>query len=196
MRYSTEHRQKTRERILREAANEVRAKGPDGVAVAGLMARAGLTHGGFYAHFSSKEALIAEAVDTMFADARARAKGLEGSADPKAALRDYVDFYLSEAHRDGRSRGCPLPALAGDIARSPDVAGPHFAEGIATLTVRLEALLTQIGIALPEAEAKALLAQLVGAVVLARAVPDPVQSGSMLSATRDCILAKYGLAAA
>lgn len=196
MRYTTEHRQQTRERILREAANEVRAKGPDGVAVAGLMARAGLTHGGFYAHFPSKEALIAEAVDTMFADVRSKAQGLESNDDPKAALRAYVAFYLSEAHRDGRSRGCPLPALVGDIARSPNVAGQRFAEGITALTDRLATLLTQIGIASPDAESKALLAQLVGAVALARAVSDPVQSGSILHASRDCIMAKYGLGTA
>lgn len=193
MRYSAEHRQKTRERILREAANEVRVKGPDGVAVAGLMARAGLTHGGFYAHFASKEALIAEAVDTMFADVRAKAEGLGSSDNPKAALRDYIEFYLSEAHRDGRSRGCPLPALAGDIARSPEVAGPRFAAGIATLTDQLEALVEQIGIASPGVEARALLAQLVGAVALARAVTDHAESKSILHATRHCILERFGL---
>ncbi len=193
MRYTTDHRQKTRERILRETAKEVRAKGPEGVAVAGLMARAGLTHGGFYAHFPSKDALIAEAVDTMFADVRGRAEALDTCDDPKEALRDYLTFYLSEAHRDGRSRGCPLPALASDMARAPGAAGQRFAEGISTLAGRLEGLLARIGIASPVAEANALLAQLVGAVALARAVTDPVQSGSILRDTRDCITARYGL---
>src|SRR3954469_19426239 len=118
VRYSNEHKAETRRRVLKEAAQEIRAKGPDGVAVAGVMARAGLTHGGFYAHFESKEAMIADAIGTMFDDARGRSDAIEQTDDPRAALRAYVDFYLSPAHRDRRERGCPLPTLSGDLARS------------------------------------------------------------------------------
>ena len=124
MRYSNDHKAGTRQRVLKEAAREIRAKGPDGVAVAGVMARAGLTHGGFYAHFESKDAMIADAIGTMFEDARARAGTLDQGGDPRAALRAYVDFYLSPAHRDNRDRGCPLPTLSGDLARSGD--GRHW----------------------------------------------------------------------
>ena len=196
MRYSSEHRQQTRERIVQEAAREVRAKGPDGVAVAGVMARAGLTHGGFYAHFPSKDALVAEAIAAMFADARGRSEALDTRGDPKAALREYLRFYLSRAHRDGRDRGCPLPALSGDIARSPGAARPRFAEGIAALSARLADLFTRMGVEQPEAEANALLAQLVGAVSLARAIADTDQSDEILRDTRDQIIARYRLDAA
>ena len=196
MRYSAEHKQKTRERVLRETAREVRAKGPGGVAVAGLMARAGLTHGGFYAHFPSKDALVAEAVDVMFADARARAAALDSADDPRAALRDYVRFYLSPAHRDGRDRGCPLPALAGDIARSPGAAGARFADGISGLAARLADLLARAGVEQADAEGNALLAQLVGAVSLARALGKGAASDTMLRDTCERICARYGLSQA
>jgi len=196
VRYSSEHRQQTRERIVQEAAKEVRAKGPDGVAVAGVMARAGLTHGGFYAHFPSKDALVAEAIGAMFADARGRSEALDTLDDPKQALREYLRFYLSRAHRDGTDRGCPLPALSGDIARSPGTARPRFAEGITALSARLAELLARIEVAQPEAEANALLAQLVGAVSLARAIADTEQSDAILRDTRDQIIARYGLDAA
>ena len=102
MRYSSDHKAETRERVLKEAANEIRAKGPDNVAVSGIMARAGLTHGGFYAHFPSKDALVKEAIGTMFADARARSDKIDADGDPRDVLRAYVDFYLSPAHRDRR----------------------------------------------------------------------------------------------
>ena len=102
MRYDSEHKSETRRRVLKEAAREIRAKGPGGVAVAGIMARAGLTHGGFYAHFDSKEALIAAAIETMFESARSRFDLTANDADPRMALLGYVDFYLSPQHRDLR----------------------------------------------------------------------------------------------
>src|ERR1700754_2740159 len=107
MRYGEDHKEQTRARVLQEAAREIRAKGPDGIGVAAIMARAGLTHGGFYAHFKSKDALVAAALDTMFEDMRARFERRASDADPRTALRAYVDFYLSAMHRDARDRGCP-----------------------------------------------------------------------------------------
>ena len=196
MRYSTEHKQKTRERVVREAARQLRAKGPQGVAVAGLMARAGLTHGGFYAHFASKDDLIAEAVDEMFADVRRRSDAFSDAGDPKDTLRAYLAFYLSPAHRDGRDRGCPLPALSGDIARAPGPAGERFAKGIAALADRLAGLLHQIGVDQSQEEGNALLAQLVGAVSLARAVGPGDRSDAILRDTHERILARFELTAA
>src|SRR6185369_4828225 len=122
VRYASDHKAKTREQLLQAAAREIRAKGPDGVAVAGIMAQVGLTHGGFYAHFKSKDALIEAALEEMFRAAKERSEPIIASADSREALRAYLDFYLSPAHRDGRDRGCPLPALSGDFARG-DAAG-------------------------------------------------------------------------
>lgn len=193
MRYSSDHKAETRERVLKEAANEIRAKGPDNVAVSGIMARAGLTHGGFYAHFPSKDALVKEAIGTMFADARARSDKIDADGDPRAVLRAYIDFYLSPAHRDRRDRGCPLPTLSGDFARSQPETRERFGAGVVGIATRLAAPLAKLGYADPDAEAHALLAQLVGGVALARAVGDAALSDALLADTHASVVARYGL---
>ncbi len=193
MRYSTEHKAATRARVLKEAAKEIRAKGPDNVAVAGVMARAGLTHGGFYAHFASKDALVKEAIGAMFADARARTERIDANGDPRSVLRAYVDFYLSAKHRDSRDRGCPLPTLSGDFARSQPATRERFGAGVEGIASRLAAPLAVLGYADPQAESHALLAQLVGGVALARAVGDAALSDAMLADTHASIVTRYGL---
>lgn len=198
MRYSVEHKSGTRIRVLREAARELRAKGPDKVAVAAVMKRAGLTHGAFYAHFASRDALIVEAMGVMFDDARFASRDLAGADDPRAMLRGYVDFYLSRAHRDARERGCPIAALSGDLARAAPAARERFGAGVAGLADRLAAALGGIGAADPAGEASALLAQMVGAVLLARAVSGEVAgeaSDAILRHTRAAIAARYDLGA-
>lgn len=193
MRYSSDHKAGTRERVLKEAAKEIRAKGPGNVAVAGIMARAGLTHGGFYAHFPSKDALVNEAIGAMFADARARTEKIDAKGDPRAVLRAYVDFYLSPAHRDSRDRGCPLPTLSGDFARAQPATRDRFGAGVEGIADRLAAPLAKLGYADAPAEAHALLAQLVGGVALARAVGDPELSDALLADTHASIVRRYGL---
>lgn len=193
MRYSNEHKAKTRERVLREAARELRAKGRENVAVARVMERAGLTHGGFYAHFESKEAMIADAIETMFNDARGRADMIEATDDPRVALKTYIDFYLSTAHRDGRDRGCPLPALSGDFARGDEAQKARFGLGVEGLTKRLAKVLGGIGAGDPHAEASTMLAQMVGAVALSRAVSDAQQSDAILRDARAGLIARYAL---
>ena len=192
MRYSDDHKAATRQRVLREAAREIRAKGPDNIAVAGVMARAGLTHGGFYAHFESKDALVIEAIETMFLDAHARFGAFDGADDPRAALLDYIDFYLSHAHRDARERGCPLPALSVDLARSTSASRARFAAGVSRLTDRLGAALHSMDVADPASEASVMLTQMVGAVVLARAV-DGAASDAILASARAALVGRYGL---
>jgi len=193
VRYSSDHKAETRERVLKEAANEIRAKGPDNVAVSGVMARAGLTHGGFYAHFPSKDALVKEAIGTMFADARARSDKIDADGDPRDVLRAYIDFYLSPAHRDRRDRGCPLPTLSGDFARSQPETRERFGAGVVGIATRLAAPLAKLGYADPDAEAHALLAQLVGGVALARAVGDAALSDALLADTNASIVRRYSL---
>jgi TetR/AcrR family transcriptional repressor of nem operon len=193
VRYSSEHKAETRAKVLKEAAREIRAKGPEGVGVAGVMKRAGLTHGGFYAHFESKDDLIAEAIEAMFVDARTRSEKLEGDGDPRAVLRAYLDFYLSPLHRDARERGCPLPTLSGDFARAEGPVRDRFAVGVERLTNRLVTALERIGVADAGREGNALIAQLVGAVALARSVSDGAQSDALLADTHAALIARYGL---
>ena len=198
MRYSGEHKAETRQRIVRAAARDIRARGPGRIAVAEVMASAGLTHGGFYAHFASKEALVAEAVIATFDHARRRNPGLddalsEETADVRVAFRDYLAGYLSPDHRDGPERGCPLPSLAADMARDAGPAQANFARGLDRITERIEAVLTRLDVAEPHREASAIVAQMVGAVGLARAVGKGERSDAILSDTLDTLCMRLGL---
>ncbi|CAN5432481.1 TetR/AcrR family transcriptional regulator [soil metagenome] len=195
MRYATEHREKTRAKIVREAASAIRAKGPDGIGVAALMKRAGLTHGGFYAHFTSKDDLIAEAISAMFDDARGRFDGMNSGDDPAVQLEAYVDFYLSQRHRDARERGCPLASLSSDVARLEPVSRERFGKGVAALTARLERALGRHGIAEPALAASSMLSELVGALSLARAVADPEQSDAILANAMAAVKMRFRLGA-
>jgi len=195
MRYDSAHKLETRARVLKEAAREIRAKGPAGIAVAGIMARAGLTHGGFYAHFASKDALVAEAIGTMFEDARGRFDRSQAEHEPGAALGAYVDFYLSREHRDARDRGCPLPALSSDLARMEPASRERFGKGVATLTAWIAGALEKHGVVGPGAAASSMLSQMVGALSLARAVADPAQSDAILDHARADVKQRYALGA-
>src|SRR5437868_4001041 len=117
MRYSDDHKAETRKKVVRAAATAVRAKGPEGVGVAEVMAEAGLTHGGFYAHFPSKEALVVAAIEEAFGQsARRFARMLEGKDGPQS-LEAFVDAYVSLEHRANAQGGCPIAALSSDLPR-------------------------------------------------------------------------------
>jgi len=184
MRYDSEHKERTRARVLKEAAKAIRAEGPHRVGVAGMMAKAGLTHGGFYAHFASKDDLVVAAMSQMFDEASAKFDRLAAGKPPAAALRAYIDFYLSRQHRDARDTGCPLPSLSADLPRLGVAARQQFAAGVAGLTARVEGLLSTLGRPNPEMLASSLLAEMVGALSLARGVGDPKQSDAILKASR------------
>jgi TetR/AcrR family transcriptional repressor of nem operon len=194
MRYDTEHKARTRERILEEAAKAIRASGPEGVSVGGLMKKAGLTHGGFYAHFGSKDELVAEAIGHMFGGPYSNFAALTEGKPPAEALAAYVDFYLSARHRDARDRGCPLPALSGDLARMPVSARARFGEGAERLRKAIAGLLEAMGRDDPETLAASAIAEMVGAIALARATDDAARSDAILAATRSSLRNRLGLA--
>jgi TetR/AcrR family transcriptional repressor of nem operon len=195
MRYDAEHRGRTREKIVKEAAAAIRAKGPEGVGVAALMKRAGLTHGGFYAHFGSKDELVSEAIALMFAQAAARFDRTRAEADPRAALIAYVDFYLSKRHRDARDSGCPVAALSTDIGRLEPASRERFGVGIATLSRWLGEALARHGVADGDTAGASLLAELTGALTLSRAVADPAQSDLILERSQAAIRSRFELEA-
>lgn len=193
MRYSPDHKQKTKAKVLAEAAREMRAQGPHQIGVAAVMARAGLTQGGFYAHFASKDDLVAQTIDHMFGESAAKwAQETEGRP-AKAALGAYVDFYLSQVHRDARSAGCPLPFLSSDLPRLTDEARGRVAAGVARLRGRLAEQLAELGREDPETDASSMLAELVGALSLARAEGDPQASDAILDRSRRAVKRRFGL---
>jgi TetR/AcrR family transcriptional repressor of nem operon len=179
------------ERILREAGRAIRAHGPDGVGLASIMRAAGLTHGGFYAHFRSKDDLIAAAIRGMFAESAQLFARRIGQARGLAALRQWVDSYVAPAHRDDRSRGCAVATLSGDAARLDRQSRAAFDEGIAAIAERyirhLPRATRQFD---PRAFALAMLTQMAGAVALSRAVSDRALSDAILAAARDSLHAR------
>jgi TetR/AcrR family transcriptional repressor of nem operon len=163
-----------RERILAEAARQVRREGLESVSVGTLMKNVGLTHGGFYGHFENRSALLAEALQRALED---------GQAKSRAASRTFdglVRGYLSRAHRDGRDSGCAVAALAADVARADD-------EARAVMSRHVDAFIATVSETLDGDEARAMLAvsALVGALTLSRIVTDPARSDAILKAARD-----------
>ena len=172
----------------------LRAEGPERMSVATLMAKLGLTHGGFYAHFRSKDALIAEAIDATFDQTAERfAKRIEG-LPPAEALGHHIDVYLSALHQEGAADGCPLPAIAADVARLGPLAKAHFGAGIERLHARIAALFEALGDDPAEAKERAvsLYCELTGAVALARAV-DPEQARAIRMSSRAALRKRFGL---
>jgi TetR/AcrR family transcriptional regulator, transcriptional repressor for nem operon len=195
MRYDAEHKQRTRAKVLKEAARAIRSEGPHRIGVAEVMAKAGLTHGGFYAHFTSKDDLVAAAIAQMFDEAPAAFAHVTAGKTPVEALAAYVDFYLSPRHRDAQSTGCPLPTLAADLPRLDRAARRGFTLGAERLTRALAQLIAdreQRDAA--AALASSALAEMVGALSLARAIADPARSNAVLKHSREAVKRRLGIA--
>jgi TetR/AcrR family transcriptional regulator, transcriptional repressor for nem operon len=167
-----------RERVLDVAGTLFRERGYDGVGVADIMKRAGLTHGGFYGHFASKEDLAAE-ITTRILNREGWLERLTGTPSP--SLTDVVRSYLSPAHRDRAGRGCLFAAVGSDVARQPRSVRRAFTHG---LRARIDALQSVLPgrAAARRRKALATMAGLVGALILARAVDDPKLSDEILNA--------------
>jgi len=193
MRYADSHKEETHRKVLKAAARALREKGPDRLAVAEVMKAAGLTHGGFYAHFKSKDDFLAEAVGETFAQAGRRWDRILDGLEPREALATYVDLYLSQQHRENIATGCPVVALNSDLPRQSRTFRKAFDLGVKGLTARIERRLTNAGIRDAEALAPSVLAELVGALVLSRAVSEPVHSDEILETARRNLKIRLGV---
>jgi TetR/AcrR family transcriptional repressor of nem operon len=182
MRKSKEATAESRQRILTEAARLYRERGFDGVGVADIMEAAGMTHGGFYRHFRSKEALIAEAVAKAFAD---RARGLESRETGAAldAVRAYVGTYLSPDHVAHPEIGCPMAAVGSEAPHAGDDVARAFRDGAERIVDSLSRALKG-GDPSVRPAALRLLSILVGAVVVARSTGDRTFQAELLKAVR------------
>lgn len=194
MRYDIEHKQKTRERVITVAKQAIRRDGIASLGVAAVMKNAGLTHGGFYAHFASRDALIEATVEEMLAGARVRFLKVTDGLAPAEALGTYIDRYLSATHRDSRSWMCPLPVLTTDMKQlQPEMreAFGRAADGLAGL---LQPMLAVLGHEDPMI-GRSVVSELVGALALARAIGATDQSDTVLEASRLSIRRRVGLPA-
>jgi TetR/AcrR family transcriptional repressor of nem operon len=188
MRYSREHKLETHARIVKKASVRLREKGAHGIGVADLMKDAGLTHGGFYAHFDSREALVIEA----FADAMDRSterwRKLAEQTPLDKRLAMIVNSYLTPVHRDDPGHGCAIPTLGAEIARESPKTRKAFA---AKLEQMIEMLATQIPDVSRKAarkQAMAAIATMMGTLVLARVAGNGEFSDEILGAGRDAVL--------
>lgn len=178
MRKSKEEAAESRARILAAAARLFRARGPESVSVAEVMQAAGMTHGGFYKHFASKDALLAATIAWVFEQKRALVSGA-GGADARAVLAAYFEHYLSPGHVENLETGCPIAGLSLDAIRASPEAKTALADGSAAMI----AALARLHGGEEEGQTAALhdLMIMVGAVVLARAVDDDALKASILA---------------
>lgn len=173
------------ERIVEAAARAIRRSGYDGTSVADIMKDAGLTHGAFYAHFASREAMLAEAADRAGAESNAFATSVLAAARPEQALQALMRAYLSEEHLAAIETGCPISALGSEMPRqAPEVRR--------AATSRIKEMIDMVARQSPDwgqpaAHERALVtvAAMVGTLMMARAVDDPVLSASLRRAVLD-----------
>jgi TetR/AcrR family transcriptional repressor of nem operon len=179
MKVTREQAAARREHIIDVASELFRARGFDGVAIDEIMKSAGVTHGGFYGHFESKEQLAAEAC--LRANQRNRwDRWLDAPLEQR--VNRIVRGYLSERHRDDSGHGCLLAAVASDVVRQPQSVRHAFTSGLKSKLDLLLCLMPGRSAAARKQKALATLAGLVGALVLSRAVDDPQLSTDILSA--------------
>ena len=194
MRYSESHKERTRLRVLGEAAAAIRTKGAERVSVAEVMAAAGLTHGGFYAHFDSKDDLVAQAITHMFDAMHSRFLSLTEGREPAAAMASYVDAYLTPAHRLDRANGCPIATLSGDLPNLSDRARERFTDGTERVVAALARLAKKLGAKDAQALAWSAIAEMAGALALSRTVSDE-RAEVILRNSRAIVKARFGLGA-
>lgn len=181
MRYEKGHRDATRKRIIKVAAQQLRKNGVGANGVADLMASAGLTHGGFYSHFPSKDALIKEAVEEAIEQFKASMKNtLESNEDKFEAI---IRSYLSEHHRDNPETGCVAGTLAPEIARHSPAVRAVFTKSIFEYIDMLASLLpASATLEARRSVAMAVISGTTGMIQLARAVDDEELSEQILEA--------------
>ena len=188
MRYSKEHKQETHARIVKKASVRLREKGAHGIGVADLMKEAGLTHGGFYAHFDSREALVIEAFAYAMDRGTERWRKLAEATPPDKRLATLVASYLTPLHRDDPGHGCAIPTLGAEIARESPKTRKAFAAKLEQMIDLFAAQIVDLPPKLARRKAVATIATMMGTLVLARIAGNGEFSDEILGAGRDAVL--------
>src|ERR1700704_2845312 len=190
MRYSKEHKRETHARIVRKASVRLRERGAHGIGVADLMKEAGLTHGGFYAHFDSREALVIEA----FAYAMDRSTDIwrkvaeQTPADKRLAT--IVRSYLTPVHRDDPGHGCAVPTLGAEIARESPKTRKAFAAKLEAMIDMMADQVLDVPRKVARKQAIAALTTMMGTLVLSRIAGNGEFSDEILSAGREAVVGR------
>lgn len=169
--------------IIDQTSKMLRQRGIQGTSLADLMAAAGLTHGGFYKHFASKETLVAEATGRIFAEYNSRFENRTKTMGPKGALKAYVADYLTQAHVKNPDLGCPIPSYGADAGRETGDIKEVFTSGMQSL---LEHIMKGLSCPPPQRRTKAveLLSLLSGAILMARASNDRLLAAEIIETTQ------------
>ncbi|WP_407181053.1 TetR/AcrR family transcriptional regulator [Bradyrhizobium sp. STM 3562] len=190
MRYSKEHKQETHARIVRKAAVRLREKGAHGVGVADLMKEAGLTHGGFYAHFDSRDALVIEAFAYAMDRSIEHWRKIAEQTPPDKRLAAIVESYLTPAHRDDPGHGCAITSLGAEVARESPKTRKAFAAKVEQLIDLMADQIQGVPRKAARKQAAGLLATMMGSLVLARIAGSGEFSDEILQAGRDVALGR------
>ena len=188
MRYSKDHKLETHARIVKKASVRLREKGAHGIGVADLMKDAGLTHGGFYAHFDSREALVIEAFAYAMDRSTERWRKLAEQTPPEKRLAAIVESYLTPVHRDDPGHGCAIPALSAEIARESPKTRKAFAAKLEQMIDMIAAQMPDVPRKTARKQAMASLATMMGTLVLARVAGSGELSDDILGAGREAVL--------
>ena len=194
MRYSKEHKQETHARIVKKASVRLREKGAHGIGVADLMKDAGLTHGGFYAHFDSREALVIEAFAYAMDRSTDRWRKLAEQTPSEKRLAAIVESYLTPVHRDDPGHGCAIPALSAEIARESPKTRKAFAAKLEQMIEMIAAQIPDVPRKTARKQAMASLATMMGTLVLARVAGSGEFSDDILGAGREAVLERAAAA--
>ena len=182
MRVSQAEKDRSHARIVETAARLIRERGPETTSVSDVMSGAGLTHGGFYRHFETKDALVAEAIRATFDGITGALEERTAAVGAKDAAQDYLAHYLSDEHLANPGLGCPVPTLGGEVARAPDALKAEFGASFNRSLTALARGAPGEGKAARAAATRA-LAMRVGAILIARA-SDPATAREVLEACR------------
>jgi TetR/AcrR family transcriptional regulator, transcriptional repressor for nem operon len=191
MRYEPDHKARTHRRIVRNASHQLRAKGLNGPAVSTLMKASGLTHGGFYRHFGGRDDLVVEAIEQSLDELRDRLVTAAQDAVPGDGWKAMVRSYLALELCDRPDEGCPIAALAPDMARTRPALKQRIAAAI--LKLRQAVLPFMPGRNSNEKAANFLVifSSMVGAIAIARTMPDRAVRQTILNTVRDHLLRSF-----
>jgi TetR/AcrR family transcriptional repressor of nem operon len=193
MRYKRSHKADTHERIMRVAKTMIRTRGPERMSVDALMGKAGLTQGGFYAHFKSRDAMVAETVASVFEEVADIVQQKFGGMPPRNALLAFIDWYLSPEHRDGGIPSCPVVALSWDLTRQSERFRRAYKSGLGKIVGIVGGWMMVMGIDNAKALATSTISSRAGAIAVSRGVGELALSDGVLAATRQSLLMRLGL---
>ncbi|HEY6448743.1 MAG TPA: TetR family transcriptional regulator [Acidobacteriaceae bacterium] len=191
MRYPPEHKAKVHDKIVKDASRRVRAEGLSGAAVGAVMRDTGLTHGGFYKHFESKEELLLESLSEAFRDAGEVLTEAAGKAPRGDAWKAIVRTYLSPEFCDHPERGCPLPALAPELARVDQKMRKRILPFLVSYRDRMLPLMPGRRTADKERAFFAIFSTMAGAIEIARLLPEDAMREKVLSSAREFLLSSF-----